>query len=269
MIVESYEDVVILSGSLRSNFWETIHTAISLTLKRHPTGVVIDCSGITDITTDGAETFYDAIRFVKEHERARIVLAAVPPNIMDILRQVPEVRSQLPVVSTVEDAKKALDLLLEYEDEPTKKKKAKTALKPCDRTLVAVISADESDRHMFTVTEELVDTMPARVVLLCPIVIPRDLPLTAPMPKEEAYAVEALEQGRARMMERGTPCEIRLERTRDIPTIIQEVAQQVDAAHVVVGLASDAKGDDAYLKILKSVIDKVKTPLVIVRGRRD
>jgi anti-anti-sigma regulatory factor len=269
MIVESYEDVVILSGSLRSNFWETIHTAISLTLKRHSTGVVIDCSGITDITTDGAETFHDAIQFVKEHDRARIVLAAVPAHVMEVLRQVPEVRSQLPVVATVEDARKSLDLLLEGEDEHSKKKKAKTPTKTCDRTILAVISGDESDQHMFTVTEELVDTMPARVVLLCPIVIPRDLPLTAPMPKEESYAFDALEQGKKRMLERGTPCEVRLERTRDIPTLVQEIAQEVDAAHVIVGLASDMKGDDAYLRILKSVIDKVKTPLVIVRGKRD
>lgn len=269
MIVESYEDVVILSGSLRANFWETIHTAISLTLKRHPTGVVIDCSGITEMTTDGAETFHDAIQFVKEHERARIVLAAVPPKVMEILRQVPEVRSQLPVVATVADARKSLDLLLVEEDEHGKKKKSKVLTKACDRTIVAVLSGDESDQHMLTVTEELVDTMPARVVLLCPIVIPRDLPLTAPMPKEEAYAAETLEQGKKRMNDRGTPCEIRLERTRDIPTIVQEVAHQVDAAHVIVGLASDMKGDDAYLRILKSVIDRVKTPLVIVRGQRD
>lgn len=268
MIVESYEDVVILSGALRSNFWDTIHTAISLTLKRHPTGVVVDCSGITDMNTDGADTFHDAIQFVKEHERARIVLAAVPPKVMEVLRQVPEVRSQLPVVPTVEDARKSLDLLVEDEDEHGKKKKQKQPNKTIDRTILAVISGDESDDHMFSVTEELVDTLPAKVVLLCPIQIPRDLPLSAPMPKEEEYAANALELGKKRMNERGTPCEIMLERTRDIPTIIHEIALQVDAAHVIVGLASDMKGDDAYLKILKSVVERVKAPLVIVRGQR-
>src|SRR5947207_872967 len=115
MIVESYEDVVILSGPLRSNFWETIHTAIALTLKRHPTGVIIDCSGITELTPEGAETFQDAIQFVKEHERARIVVAAVSPQAMEVLRHVPEVRSQLPVVATVEEARRSLDLLLKEE----------------------------------------------------------------------------------------------------------------------------------------------------------
>ena len=117
MIVESYEDVIILSGALRSNFWETIHTAISLTLKRHPTGVIIDCSGITEITPDGAETFHDAIDFVAAHKRARIVVAAVSEEMLEVLRSVPEVRSQLPIAETVEAARKSLDLLVENDDD--------------------------------------------------------------------------------------------------------------------------------------------------------
>ncbi|MBS1724561.1 MAG: hypothetical protein JSS66_16590 [Armatimonadetes bacterium] len=264
MIVESYEDVVILSGPLRSNFWETIHTAISLTLKRHPTGVIVDCSGITEITPEGAETFHDAIEFVKEHERARIMVAAVPPNVKEVLKQVPEVRSQLPVASTVEEARRSLDLLVKEEHFGRKKEKEKAY----DRQILAVISGDDSDQHMFSVTEELVDTMPAKVVLLAPIVVPRELPLTAPLPQVEESFADALDHGQKRMAARGTPCEVRLERTRDIPSIVQEVACQTNAAHVIVGLASDAKGDDEYLKILKSVIERVKKPLVIVRGER-
>ena len=209
------------------------------------------------------------IDFVKEHDRARIVLAAVPENVMKVLREVPEVRSQLPVVDTVEGARKSLDLMVDELDDHGKKKKTKAPQKACDRTILAVISGDESDSHMITVMLELVDTMPAKVVLLCPIVVPRELPQTAPMPKEEEYARHALEQGRNRLHARGTPCELRLERTRDIPTLVQDLSQEYNAAHVIVGLASDLKGDDAYLKILKSVIDKVKAPLVIVRGQRD
>ena len=55
----------------------------------------------------------------------------------------------------------------------------------------------------------------------------------------------------------------------DLNTILQEVAHEVNAAHVIVGLASDLKGDDEYLKVFKAVIDRVKRPLVIVRGARD
>ena len=83
MIVESYEDVIVLSGALRSNFWETIHTAISLMLKRHPTGVVIDCSGITEVTQAGADTFRDVMAYIEEHD-ARIIVAAVSPAVIRI-----------------------------------------------------------------------------------------------------------------------------------------------------------------------------------------
>src|SRR5436853_3309421 len=112
VIVESYEDVIVLSGALRSNFWETLHTAISLTLKRHPSGVIIDCSGLVEATPEGAETFRDAMEFIHQHD-ARVIVAAVPPNILQVLRTVPDVRSQLAVADSVEAARHSLDLITE------------------------------------------------------------------------------------------------------------------------------------------------------------
>ena len=108
MIVESYEDVIVISGALRSNFWETIHTAISLMLKRHPTGVILDCSGITEVNTAGADTFRDVMSFIHDQD-ARVIVTAVPPQVMEVLRTVPEVRSQLAVAKTVEEARRSLD----------------------------------------------------------------------------------------------------------------------------------------------------------------
>jgi anti-anti-sigma regulatory factor len=266
MIVESYEDVIVLSGSLRSNFWETIHTAVSLTLKRHPTGVIIDCSGITDITPEGAETFVDAIRFVEEHDQARIVVAAVPSHVKEVLRQVPDVRSQLPEAATVEEARRSLDLLVEQEDLGRKRRKEPS--KPFDRIIVGVVSRDEGDSHMLHVVEEMVESLPAKVVLVAPVVVPRDKPVTAPMPAEEETAAKSLEAGKTRLQSRGIPCDIRLERTRELSTLIHEVGEELNAAHIVVGLGSDLKGDESYVKVLKSVIERVKRPLVIVRGPR-
>src|SRR4051794_2917253 len=105
MIVESYEDVIILSGALRSNYWETLHTAISLTLKRHPSGVIIDCSGLTEATPEGAETFRDVMEYIHGHD-ARVIVAAVPSKVYEVLRTVPEVRSQLAITESVEEARK-------------------------------------------------------------------------------------------------------------------------------------------------------------------
>jgi hypothetical protein len=265
MIVESYEDVVHLSGAMRSNFWSTIHTAVSLTLQRHPTGVIIDLGGVTEITPDGAETFRDALRFV-ESNAARIVVANASEPVLAVLRQVSEVRSQLPIVATVEQARRSLDLLLEPE-EPSGKKKKESSLK-VDRTILACLSGDDSDLHLLTMAQEFVDRVPARVVLLYPIVVPRELPLASPLPNEEERAAATLESGRRALAQHATISEVRLERTRDLPSLIEEVSEQVKAAQVLVGVSTMPRHGEDDWKALEAVIQRVKSPLVFVRGPR-
>ena len=267
MIVESYEDVIVLTGALRSNFWETIHTAISLTLKRHPTGVVIDCSGITEITEAGAETFHDAIEYVAEHERARIVVAAVPKHVLEDLHSVPEVRSQLPIAATVDDARRSLDLLVEGEGE-TKKRRREPELREYDRTIVAVLSGDDSDEELLAVTDEFVSTLPAKVLLLYPIIVPRNLPLQAPMPENESTAVKTIEMAKAHMLKTKTAHEARVEHGRDYPSLIQAVTEEVNAARVLFAFSrrSPEKMEEG-LRLIGSIMHKVTRPIVIVRGR--
>jgi hypothetical protein len=269
VIVESYEDVIVLTGALRSNFWETIHTAISLTLKRHPTGVVIDCSGITEITETGAETFQDAIEFVSEHVHARIVVAAVPQHVLEVLRSVPEVRSQLPIAATVEDARRSLDLLVE-DEHAQKKKRREPEVRGYEGTLVAVLTGDESDEDLLAVTDELISTLPAKVVLLFPIIVPRNLPLQAPMPESETNAVRTLEMAKAHMLRTKTAHEARVEHGRDYPSLIQAVTEEVDAERVVFAFSrrSPEKMDEG-LKLIGSIMHKVTRPIVIVRGQTD
>lgn len=266
MIVESYEDVIVLSGALRSNFWETIHTAISLTLKRHPSGVIIDCSGITEVTADGAETFHDAIDFVNEHDRARIIVAAVPPEVLEVLRSVPEVRSQLPIAASVAEARKSLDLLSVSEEPPRKRKEP---VKPYSRQILACMNGDRAgDLHVLSITKELSAAKPAKVVILLPIVVPRDLPLQAPMPEIEDRAVEMADVSHKELTELSMVHETRLERTRDLPTLLQEVAQEIDAEHVVVAIRPDQAGDDASQRMIRSVIEKVDRSLIFARAPR-
>lgn len=263
MIVESFEDVVRLSGAMRSNFWSTIHTAVSLTLQRHPTGVIIDLGSVTEMTPEGAETFRDAIRFVESND-ARIVVANASESVLAVLRQVPEVRSQLPIVETVEMARRSLDLLVEPEEHAGKKKK-EPAVKP-ERTILACLSGDDSDSHLLHMTQEFVDRVPARVVLLYPIVVPRELPLASPLPEEEERAAATLEAGKKALSQHSTLAEVRLERTRDLPSLIEETSEQVQAAQVLVGVSTMPRhGEDAW-RALEAVIQKVKSPLVFVRG---
>ena len=273
MIVESYEDVIVLSGELRSNFWDTIRTAIALTLKRHPTGVIIDCSGITHMTPEGGETFHDAIDFVAEHDHARIVVAGVPEKILEVLRSVPEVRSQLPIADTVEDARRSLDLLVEDEDdEPKKKKKKKkgSEVREYDRVIIAVLSGDDSDDELLHVTNEFVSTLPAKVVMLFPIIVPRNLPLQAPMPEVEERALKAIEMGKERMKQYKTAYEVRLEHARDLPTLIHDVAEEAAADRVIFAISrrSPEKLEEG-VKLISLILQKVACPVMFVRGKTD
>lgn len=266
MIVESYEDVIILTGALRSNFWETIHTAISLTLKRHPTGVVIDCGGITEITLAGAETFHDAIDFIAEHDRARIVVAAVPSHVLEVIMSVPEVRSQLPIAETVESARRSLDLLVVQEDHEPKKKKKE--IENVERTILAVLSGDESDEELLLLIKEFVDSTPGKVVLLFPVVVPRNLPLQAPMPELEERAIKAIDFSKSRLAELKTVYEVRLEHTRDLPSLIHETSEEVDAARVLIAFTRrNPEQMEAGLRLMFSIMQKVSRPIVLVRGR--
>lgn len=263
MIVESYDDVVVLTGALRSNYWGTISTAISLTLKRHPTGVIIDCSGITEATPDGIETFHDAIDFVKEHEDARIIVAGVTPAVLEVMRSVPEVRSQLAIVGSVEEARRSLDLLVEDHDD---KKKRKEPVKSYDKTILACLGADDMDAYVLEVMSDLVRTSTLKTNILLPVLVPRDLPIQAPMPELEARVLASAELAKARLSQEGFPHEIRLERARDLGTLVQEVAEETDAAHVVVSIPGDDRDQEEAMALIRSVMAKVKRNLIFVRG---
>jgi len=263
MIVESYEDVIVLSGALRSNYWETLHTAVSLTLKRHPTGVIIDCSGITEATEEGVETFHDAIDFVAEHDQARIIVAAVRPDVLNVMRMVPEVRSQLPIVATVDEARRSLDLLVDEEDG---RKKRREPARAVDRTLLVCLAVDETEPFVLELAIELCRGIPTKICVLLPLLVPRDLPLQAPLPDVETSARRVADASRDRLETMNIPHEVRLERTRDFASLIQEYAEETDAAHVIIGIRHDERHQDDIQKILRNIQDKIKRSLVFVRG---
>lgn len=267
MIVESYEDVIVLTGALRSNFWETIHTAISLTLKRHPTGVIIDCSGITEMTEEGAETFHDAIDYVTEHDRARIVVAAAPQHVLDVLRLVPEVRSQLPIAKSVDDARRSLDLLVEADHETKKKRRREQEFREYERTVVAIVCGDDSDAELLKVVREFASTNPVKVVVLFPIVVPRNLPLQAPMPEQESMATKAIDAAKKTLTEIRIAHEAKVEHARDLPTLIHEIAEASDAAYVMFAFSqrSPEKLEEG-VRLVGSILQKVTRPIIFVRG---
>jgi anti-anti-sigma regulatory factor len=264
MIVEYYEDVIILSGELRSNFWETIHTTITLLLRRHPTGVIIDCSGITEITSEGAETFQDVLGYVKAHEGARIIVAAVPEHVSAVLRLVPEVRSQLAMATTVEEARRSLDLLLKDDSKKEKRQRGPTMV--VDRTILACLTAEASDTQVLHVTEELVRSHPAKVYLTIPVIVPRELPIGAPMPGIEEAALEAIEKAKQVLQKSNVPFEVKLERARDLSALLHEVSEEIEANYVVVALPDSNEMENRCAEMVQSVLHRVKRPLLFVRS---
>ncbi len=266
MIVESYEDVVVLSGSLHSNYWETIHTAIALTLKRHPSGVIIDCSGLRDATLAGAETFHDAIEYVHEHDRARIIVAAVPQGVLEIIRQVPNLRSQLPIANSVEEARRSLDFLASAEDGLKKKKESK---KQTDRTILTCLTPDVWDAAALDLSIELAERGSPRIVVLLLVVVPRELPIQAPLPEFENQAHAFAEKAKKLLTQSGIPHTIRMERGRDVAVVLNTIANEVNATQIVLGVSGGTMDDEVRYKTLKSVLDRVTQPVAFARGKKE
>lgn len=267
MIVESYEDVIILSGTLESNHWETIHTAISLTLRRHPSGVIIDCSGMTHMSAAGAETFHDAMDFIRNHD-ARIILAAVPEKIMEVLKTVPEVRSQLPVVDTVEAARRSLDLGLEHDEGHGKKKKKLVAPENARKVIVCLYtgtSVDEDDSAM-RATSMIADSFPSEIYLICVLLVPRHLPIQSPLAESELSAANALDRAKQFFDQRNLPHQDRIERGRDVASALADVLEDIDAVTIILPLSREPMKAENNLAIVRSVTAKIERQVMFVHG---
>lgn len=267
MIVESYQDVIILSGSLESNHWETIHTAISLTLRRHPSGVIIDCSAMTHMSPAGAETFHDAMDFIRDHD-ARIILAAVPDQIMEVLKTVPEVKSQLPVVPTVEAARRSLDLGHEVDEDHGKKKKKIVAPENAKKVIVCLYTGTtvEEDDAAMNIASLIADSFPSEIHLLCALVVPRHLPLQSALEESEKSAAHAMERAKLFFDQRDIAHLDRIERARDVASAIAEMLDDVKSEMVILPLSSDPMKAENNQAIVRSVTGKIRSKVIFVRA---
>ena len=243
MIVESYEDVIVLSGALSSNFWETIHTAFSLILKRHPSGVIIDCSGITECSKEGAKTFIEAMEYIEEHD-ARILVANVPNPVLEVLKSVPEVRSQLPITSSVEEARRSLNLELPVATD----KKRSSALLP---VILVCLQGAISDIYLLSVAREMADAIRGKLCLVYPIIVPRDLPLQSPLPENEELAAKTLAKAK-KILEESSAFSYtsRIERAREIYGAIQSALEELDAYQILISFPDHLEVHDQDLRFI-------------------
>lgn len=266
MIIESYEDVIILSGALRHNHWETIHTAVSLTLDRYPTGVILDCSGLTECTREGAETFRSALGFIEAHD-SRIIVASVPPNVMEVLKESDETRSQLPIAASVEEARASLNVLDSHvnEEDMDRSRGAKKERRETEGEILVVLTMSEMDPYLVRFAANLGETARASIRAIAPILVPRELPIQSPLPTEEKQASEALHVAELIAEELKVPLDKDLARARDFASAIED-AIRPSSLQVIVGLSPDSEALDANCKIVRSVLSRVSAPVSFVRG---
>jgi hypothetical protein len=257
MIVEFYEDVIQISGALKYNFWDTIHTAISLSLQKHPNGVIVDCSGITECTVQGGDTFRDAMEFISR-QSAHIILAAVPEAVYEILKSIPEIRSQLAIAASVEEAHHTMDLAVAAK---AKRGKAESAMQ-----VALTLFGAECDIAATKAAVRMARSEKATVHIIFPIVVPRDLALHAPLPIMEDTAIKAAGQAKQHLKDRQIAYVLHIERGRDTGAIISNVCETNNIVYVFVPLpCSNAAVEDAAVTV-RSILSRLKCTVSFIRG---
>lgn len=222
MIIEAREDTITLRGEIRSNIWPAIQAAAALLLENHPTGIIIDCSGLTTITPKGAETFAEAFRYINAHN-ARIVVAALAPDLLEIGKSVPGMRSMVAVASTVEEARSSLSL----EEVTPQRGKARLA------GVVPVLG--RWDRAVYY-GDKLAIGENCEIHLIDLIKVPRTMPIGTPLPEREASGQDRLASAVKLLRETGIKPYTHFERVRSKSQGLIEFVSQLGAQFAVVSI---------------------------------
>ena len=184
---------------------------------------------------------------------------------MEVLKSVPEVRSQLAVAGSVEEARRSLDLLSEM---PEKVKRKHAGLVEVSQKLIVCLLGLPTDRDALEVVSEIADTIHAEVYVMYVVQIPRHLPLQSPMPAEEEEAYKALGAAKTYLTGRRVAHKENIERARDVAAAVQQVLEEVDASHLVVPLSPHENDLDDQAKLVKTILSRVSKTVVFVRGPR-
>src|SRR5579883_1984000 len=270
MIIEARDDVLTLSGSLDKNLWPSIESAASLLLRLHPSGILIDASGLTNITSEGAKTFLDAMAYIERYH-ARIVLCQVPGSAMEVIRNVPGVRSQVPITETCEQARTSLELAARERGGRSGKKAAADGpgISP-RRVLVPLLRGAGSPKEAVALALQL-GTMsvgersdgrtrtrvPPEITAAYILQVPRTMPINAPSPEEEEAAREMLKEAEEALSVIGASAQTEVARTRDVSEEIIAQAARIKTDLIVMAFPSSADtGQEPYDELLASLLNR-------------
>jgi len=222
MIIEARDDTITLRGDVKTNIWAAIQAAATLLLENHPTGIIIDCSALTKITTKGAETFADAAEFIQS-QNARIMVVGLSPEMLEIGKAVPGVRSQLPIAASIEEARASLRL-----GELTPRRgKARVA---------AVVPMLGNWRRAVYFADKLAFGENAEMHLVDLIKVPRTLPIGSPLPERESAGQARLEEAKGLVKKAGLGSFVHVERVRSKGAGLLDFARELGSGFTVVSI---------------------------------
>lgn len=221
MIIETRGDVIKLKGSLIENQWPAIRSAVSLLLNDHPSGVIIDCSGLTEVSETGARTFLDASNFIQA-QNARVVVSGLTDNTLTEIRKIPGVRSQLVVAATIEEARSSLQ----------SGGASSSVGKHGPAILVPLIGAWSRTLEF---AAQNASARKAEIHLLYILQIPRNLPLGVPVPEMEHEADNALREAEQILKRKGIKVIRLTTRARDLMEGATKFAVESSPDMIIVG----------------------------------
>jgi anti-anti-sigma regulatory factor len=261
MIVGSHEDTVELRGALRKNEWLTIKALAKLMLQTHPQGILIDCTELTEVTADGSKTFLAAMHDIRS-EGARIVVVNLPENVLEVVRSVPGVRSQLPLAKSIEEARASLRLGKTAAQ--TDKERASM-----DKTILVPLIDGLDVEYAVTLAARLGRELKRPVMVAALLAVARNMPMGAPMPEEEGTAHVLLEAAARAAKKQNLQTVQHIERVRDVEEGLLQLIKTSKATHVIVGVYADRVGDDQSLRLLEILFHRAPCNVVVARHAPD
>jgi nucleotide-binding universal stress UspA family protein len=233
VIVEAREDTVRLYGDIKNNQWLTIKAVANLLLRKHPHGIIIDGTHLSGVTSEGGETFLDAIHYIESAD-ARIVLAQLPEEVLATLKSVPGLRSRLPIAATVDEARKSLQAggMADV-----------SSAAEGTGTLVPLIYPAAAE-HAATTACRFGKDAKSDIHLAYLLTVPRTMPLNTPMPELEAEAQSVLDACEAVVRKFGMKSFRHLQRTRDRNEGVLQMIESLKIKTVVLSRPPGLDGND-------------------------
>lgn len=252
MIVYTSDDTVKLSGALTRNQWPTIQAAARVLMKEHPEGILIDAGELTSVSPEGARTFLEAMKDIQS-AGARIVVCNLPPAAMDVLKTVPGVRSQLALSMSVEQARDSLRWAVTCADGL-----------PAGSVIVPLLDGADV-AHAVRLAALVARERGLQVGLLGFIVVPRDLPLGAPLPEQETQMQTELTRGAESARNHVAVCAAHVARVRDLRDGLISALADSRAAMVVLAMAREAAAEEGLLDLARDILQKAACDVLVAR----